>query len=278
MTNLSGTTILALALPFALTFIYFYYKNHKTKYLIFSSVGDRNNIQSWVSGPCKKNFDLVIYYFGEQNDPEFDADLIVKRKGLKFANFHHFLNHNDVSQYDAMWVVDDDIIMDTASINKMFSLFSKYKLWLAQPSFSEGSRISWDITQKNPDCILRFTNFVENGATIYSRKILPQLIKTFKDARTGYGVDLIWPKLLGYPKNKIAIIDAVACCHPKGVESSLDKAIPREQHLTQGVELLNNYGLLSPYCDLLNCDTWDLLYKQLPHEAREFREYSRIKK
>ena len=52
---------------------------------------------------------------------------MVKRKGLKFDNFHHFLTHNDVSKYDAIWVVDDDIIIDTGSINQMFQIFSEYK-------------------------------------------------------------------------------------------------------------------------------------------------------
>ena len=279
--DLFNIILLIFAALMILLILALYLKSHKvynTKHLVFSSVGDRNNVRTWTSDPSKKNFDLVIYYFGEEENPVFDADLVVKRKGLKFDNFHHFLNHNDISQYESIWVVDDDIIMDTASINKMFFLFSKYKLWLAQPSFSEGSRISWGITRKNPDCILRFTNFVECGAPIFSREILPQLIKTFKDARTGFGVDLIWPTLLGFPKNKIAIIDTVTCHHPKNVHSSIDEVVPRQLHLTQGVELLNDYGLLSTDCNPLQCNTWDLLYDQLPHEVREFREYTKIKK
>ena len=276
--SLSSITLLAFSLLLILIFIYLYYKNHRTKYLVFSSVGDRNNIQSWTSGPSKKNFDLVVYYFGEEDNPIFDADRLVKRKGLKFDNFYHFLNHNDISQYESIWVVDDDIIMDTASINKMFCLFSKYKLWLAQPPFSGKSRISWDITRRNPDCTLRYTNFVENNVTVFSSKVIPLLKDSFRDARTGFGVDLIWPKLLGFPTNRIAIIDAVTCYHPKSQHTSLENIIPRHLHITQGVELLNNYGLLSTDCDLLQCNTWDLLYDQLPPEVRDFKEYAKIKK
>ena len=58
----------------------------------------------------------------------------------------------------------------------------------------------------------------------------------------------------------------------------LDKVIPRQLHLTQGIELLNKYGLLSPDCDPLQCNTWDKLYEQLPNEVREFKEYAKIKK
>lgn len=276
MTYSIGIILLVLSLSFMITFLYLRYKKHRHRYLVFSSADERNNIHFWTSDPSKKNFDLAIYYFGEDENPEFQADYIFKRKGLKFDNFYHFIKHNNISQYEAIWVVDDDIIIDTSSINKMFTLFSRYNLWLAQPSFINGGRISWNITQKHPDCILRFTNFVENGVTVYSSKILPQLMETFKDARTGFGVDLIWPKLLGYPKNKIAIIDAISCSHPKGNHSSLDKVVPREQHLTQGVELLKDFGLLPQDCEPLQYKTWDMLYDSLPDEVKFFREYSRI--
>jgi len=279
MTTFSIILLVFSTLTVLLFFIlYFtYHRQNNPKHLVFSSVGDRNSVQTWISDPSKKNFDLAIYYYGEKDKPEFDAELIVKRKGLKFDNFYHYLKHNEISQYESIWVVDDDIVIDTTSINKMFFLFSKYKLWLAQPSFIDGSSISWDITKKNPDRILRFTNFAENGVAIFSKHILPKLDETFKDARTGFGIDLIWPYLLGYPKNKIAIIDAVSCSHPKGNESSLDKVIPRELHLTQGVELLKYYGLLPSDCNPSQIKTWDMLYDSLPDNAREFREYKRVK-
>ena len=69
-----------------------YHKKTKEKYLVFSSVGDRSNMQSWLSDPDKKYFDLVVYYYGDKSEVIFDADLVVKRKGLKFENFYHFLN------------------------------------------------------------------------------------------------------------------------------------------------------------------------------------------
>lgn len=271
-------SILTLSFLSVLIFIYLRIRKHRAKYLVFTSAGDRNNIPSWSSGSCKKHFDIAIYYFGEDENPSFEADILVKRKGLKFDNFYHFINHYNTRQYEAVWVADDDIIMDTNSINKMFALFSRYDLWLAQPSFSSGSRISWDITANNPECILRFTNFVENGVTVYSRNVLPKLKNTFKDARTGFGVDLVWPKLLGYPKNKIAIIDAISCSHPKGNHSSLDEVVPRSQHLTQGIELLIDYGLLSSEHDPLLFKSWDSLYDILPTEVKVFKEYDRIKK
>ena len=156
------------------------------------------------------------------------------------------MQHNNISQYKAIWEVDDDMIMDTVSINKMFELFSKYKLHLAQPSFSEGSKLPWPITQNNPDCILRYTNFIENNAAIFSAKIIPLLTDTFSDAGTGFGIDFVWPSLLKFPEDKIAVIDDVSCLHPITNYSALDEVVPRHLHKMQGIELLVKYGLL-PY-------------------------------
>jgi hypothetical protein len=195
--------------------------------------------------PEKKEFDLVVYYYGDDPDVEIDADFIVKRKGLKFENFHHYLTHQDISQYDAIWVVDDDIVLDTGSINKMFKLFVEYELKLAQPSFSKGSKTPWKVTKNDPECVIRYTNFVENGAVIFSNDVVPLLKETFKEAVTGFGVDFIWPSLLGFPADGIAVIDAVICQHPIVEYSALDEVVPRSLHKEQGIQLLKKYELLS---------------------------------
>ena len=216
----------------------------RCKYLVFSSVGDRSNLPSWIANKRHKKFDLVVYYYGDQKTVPYDADVAITRKGLKFENFYHFLEHNDVNYYDAIWVVDDDIIMDTRSIMRMFRLFTKYDLWLAQPSFSEESNLSWEFTQNHAGTVLRYTNFIENGVVIFSSQVLPLLKDTFLDAKSGFGIDYVWVRKLGFPEDKIAIIDDVKCIHPKSGYSSLNEVIPRDEHPRQGAELLKKYGLL----------------------------------
>ena len=124
--SLIDTTLSAVASLYALLTGDPYRRRHRAKYLVFSSAGDRHNIETWVACSSERNFDLVIYYYGDNDCPAVEADLIVKRKGLKFENFSHFLEHNDIGQYRSIWVVDDDIIMDTSSINQMFRIFHEY--------------------------------------------------------------------------------------------------------------------------------------------------------
>lgn len=265
MENIFNITAFALPIVAALTFIYVFQKKHKVKYLVFSSVGDRNNIKSWTTDLSKKNFDLVLYYFGEEDNPVLDADLLVKRKGLKFENFHHYLEHNNIEKYTSIWIVDDDIIMHTASINKMFRLFSKYKLWLAQPSFDSMSLAPFYITRNNPKCLLRYTNFIENNTVVISTEVIPLLKDSFKHAGTGFGIDYVWTSILGYPENKIAVIDAVSCCHPISDYSALDEVIPRHLHKLQGAKLLSKYGLLASDWKPTQSDPWPK-----PFEPKEY--------
>ena len=138
-----------------------------------------------------KNFDFVAYYYGEKEVPEMhveqitkNASLFVKRKGFKYENFYHFLRNYNIKRYKAIWVADDDIMINTASINRMFKIFSEHGLWIAQPSFDLASFVSHDITRNIPNYKLHYTNFIENNVAIFSTKIIPILKKTFKVAQS----------------------------------------------------------------------------------------------
>ena len=148
----------------------------RLKNLVFSSVGDRNNVNFWLSAPERREFDLAIHYFGEQ-EPALDADYLISRPGLKFPNFHEFVSAGGLQGYDAVWVVDDDIIMDTDSINQLFRIFSDHGLLMAQPSFDARSRRPWPHTFTDPEFVLRHTNFVENGVVVFSTAIIEQFMR-----------------------------------------------------------------------------------------------------
>ena len=216
----------------------------RNRNLVFSSVGDRNNVGSWLAGPEQPEFDLAVYYFGDAEGPGVVSDFLVRRKGFKFPNFHHFIESGALNSYDAVWVADDDIVMDTKSINEMFRLFLRYQLLAAQPSFDRACRRPWATTFTNPRFILRYTNFVENGVVLFSTSIIGQIKHTFLNAGTGFGVDFIWPWILGFPRDRIAVIDAVSCVHPNDLPSTLNEVVPRPLHRVQGTELLIRYGLL----------------------------------
>lgn len=238
-------------------------------YLVFSSVGDHHNLK-WLNNNDKRNFDLVCYYYGDQEISDIKADQVINRKGLKFENFVHFENTTNLKKYKAIWIVDDDMIMNVKSVNKMFRIFINRNLCLAQPSFIKGGKVPFRITLNQPGNTLRYTNFVENNCAIFSTSVLDLFMQSFKDAGTGFGVDFIWPMLLGFPRKKIAIIDGVSCYHPITEDSELDKIVPRKQHKIQGIKLLMKYNLLPPTTATVTEKDWKLPFR--------IEEYDSIKR
>jgi len=85
---------------------------------------------------------------------------------------------------------------------------------LAQPSLLP-INYSHEITINQEKNILRYTSFVEIMMPCFSRTALGKCIETFTENQSGWGLDLLWYKILGYPKNKIAIIDDVVAYHSK---------------------------------------------------------------
>ena len=96
----------------------------KNKYLLFSSVSKRSNGKQaweyWNEG--ERNYDIVLAYY-KDDVPGECSDYCFKRNDFKLPNFYYFANNNDISSYDAFFIVDDDITMTSQDINKMFDRF-----------------------------------------------------------------------------------------------------------------------------------------------------------
>ncbi|WP_078428360.1 DUF707 domain-containing protein [Alkalihalobacterium alkalinitrilicum] len=188
----------------------------KKRFLVMARVGDTSLHKEWLH-PDRK-FDLFLEYFGDgSNNYKEDCDFYSEAKNSKWPRFHKIIEDfgDHIFKYDAVWMPDDDISTDCSTIHQLFDLFTKYKLSLAQPSLSKDSYYSHDITRQVPRSILRYTNFVEVMVPLFSREALQLCWDTFKKSKSGWGLDSVWPKLLGNPRNKIAIIDEVSVKHTR---------------------------------------------------------------
>jgi hypothetical protein len=61
------------------------------------------------------------------------------------------------------------------------------------------------------------------------------------DVRTGWGVEFLFYKLVGRPKQGVAILDDHSCYHPSG-DSSLDRFVPRGYHYNDAHKLMSKYS------------------------------------
>jgi hypothetical protein len=187
------------------------------KFLVVSSIGDDSLHNHWKEGE-NRDFDLILDYYGDKPDHyKYDCELYFQRKGTKFPKFYQIIKENPdlIFQYEAVWIPDDDLMIQTDEINGLFGIFSENELLLAQPALTHDSYSGFwkGVTLENSNYNIRYTNFVEVMAPIFSRDALMKCWETFKLSQSGYGLDLVWPKLLGDPEDKISIIDAIKIRH-----------------------------------------------------------------
>lgn len=186
--------------------------------LVIVRAGEESLHEQWLLGPGERNWDLIVSYFGD--DPErFRADDVrrIDSKGPKWPALHHLLNHeiaDELDRYDYIWLPDDDLAADTASINTLFDYCARFDLSLAQPALSEDGYVWHGITRVVRGSGLRYTNFVEVMAPCFSRAFLARCAPGFDGTSTGWGLDYLWPRMVDGPE-EIAVIDAVTVRHTR---------------------------------------------------------------
>ncbi|WP_205174097.1 glycosyltransferase [Bacillus pakistanensis] len=147
-------------------------------------------------------------------------------------------------EYDAIWIPDDDILINSEEIMNFFNIIKSYDLLLAQPSLTHDSYIGhWKITEHQNGNILRYTNYVEIMAPGFSKLGFKTCIETFQESHSGFGLDFTWPRIMGLPKNKIAVIDEVLMKHTR--PSKTGDLYPQliENPINEGRRVCLKYGI-----------------------------------
>jgi hypothetical protein len=188
------------------------------KYLLFTSAGDKTEFYKHWCGE-NREYDICVVYYAQREDEPYKeyCDYYVKRPGSKFQNFHHMWLHEErFHDYEHYFIVDDDIIISTDDINTLFHISEEYDLWLLQPSFHESSKISHRITKQQRDSKLRFTNFVEVTAMLFSAQALRKCMAVYDPQLVGWGIDWLFVWTLGKDAtDKIAVVDSISCVNPR---------------------------------------------------------------
>lgn len=191
----------------------------KSKYLVFTSAGNNSQLNHWLKG--EKNFDLWISYFGDtENKYRELADYYMMRKGGKFPVLHYIYQQWQaiVSQYDAVFVLDDDLIFTGTDIGQLFETLMTENLTLLQPAFDKRGKVSFKLNEVQPFSKLRYANFVEVACPMFTQAELTNFMNVYDPELIGWGVDYWFSELIAKKdaqKNKIAIIDYISCINPR---------------------------------------------------------------
>lgn len=178
----------------------------------------RNSLHAgWIAGDSSRNFDLALCPFEASPDAR---DLPPRGiiPGQKWTGLHAYLTADrDWRQYEYVWLPDDDLATNAADVSRLFDLCQRFAAQLAAPALSEDSQFYYPITMRNRSFFARATTFIDVMAPCMRSDILERLLPTLADSQTGFGwgLPIIWPKLLGF--ESVYMFDDVAMRHVRPI-------------------------------------------------------------
>jgi hypothetical protein len=219
---------------------------------VFTSAGDHSNLRSWLRG--RRDFDLWVVYYGDRPDAfRQDADIYSRHRGSKFQNLpDRYQDQREIfDRYDAVLVMDDDVLINGTAITKLFEIRRDLDLWVLQPAFRLRGKISWDVTRVRPTTKLRYTNFVEMTCPLFRRDKLDAFMAVYDPELSGYGVDWWYLQTIGgHKERRVAIVDEITCVNPfdrrKGGVREIDRLQPKEERERVWRRTKKRYGLGEP--------------------------------
>lgn len=189
------------------------------KNAVFVPVGKDSLHRQLLKGDA--DFDLhLLIYDGSYSKFCNDSDFVACDAGYKMDMTYRYLHRHPelFEKYEYFFLLDDDIVISTEDVNRLFSMMREYQLKIAQPSLVM-SYYTYKHTAFHPFYILRYTNFVEMMMPCFSRDALKAVLPTFEQKIRWCGIEMHWPVLVGSNHKDMAIVDAVSAKHTRPVQS-----------------------------------------------------------
>jgi hypothetical protein len=186
----------------------------RRRYLVIVRCG-RNSLHRYWGHSATANWDLLLCPFQEIEQPHPECPVIA---GDKWPGLHDFLSRNaGWRDYEYIWLPDDDILTDEATINRFFESCEAVDAQLAAPGLSGDSYYSYPMTMANRAFAWRRTTFVEGMVPCFRRSFLETALPSFTFSRfgTGWGLCHLWGFMLGY--HDIFILDETPVLHTRPV-------------------------------------------------------------
>jgi Protein of unknown function (DUF707) len=190
------------------------------QHLVVVRAGDNSLHPHWLASDGDRTWDLVVSYFGD--DPDiFKVDDVVRidSKGPKWPALYELfsLYPNLTTDYDYIWLPDDDLMASKADINRLFDVCVAYGLEVGHPGLTWNSYCAHLITLRNDDTRLRYTNYVELMAPCLSAALLDRTRCYFNKTLSGWGLELAFAKFASNTRTTVAFIDEVTVRHTRPV-------------------------------------------------------------
>jgi hypothetical protein len=213
------------------------------RHLVIARVGRRSLHRFWVDPAKERSWDLYLCPFQEvEAASDVECTIGDVLPGPKWEGIRALLNSwNGWRDYEYIWLPDDDIFSNQDDINAVFRCGAALNFDLFAPALHENSYYAHYITMANQSFFARRVGFVEIMVPCFRRETLERLLPTLELSTTGWGwgLDSVWPKLLGY--EGLGILDGVSVLHTRPVGSFRDQELGRRV-MEESDRLLQRYG------------------------------------
>lgn len=216
--------------------------------LVFLRVGDTSTHPEWIGDPATRSYDVWLDAYTDAGLARWagDAALVTDGRGTtKFARARALLP--ELARYEAVWLTDDDVATDAPGVERLFEVFRRRAMLLAQPSLADPSWVSHEITRWNGSFEVRYTNFVETMCPLFSREALARCAPTFTESASAYGLDMVWSRLLGDPRDRVGMIDAAPVVHTREVGKGTWRPAERADPAAERSRVLAAHGVPDPF-------------------------------
>ena len=140
----------------------------------------------------------------------------------KFQNINLALRDVDLSAYDWLIVVDDDIAFPPHFLDRFVYACAAADLRIAQPAHRFDSYTTWRLTQRVWGGLVHLTHFVECGPlTIFHRTVFMDTLP-FPETRWAWGLDVMWGEIARRRNFRIGVVDATPMSHLRPVAQVYD--------------------------------------------------------
>jgi hypothetical protein len=195
--------------------------------LIIVRAGKRSLHSTWLEADTPRNWDLLLCPYEEIPPQPAGALIYDVIPGEKFRGLavllKEWLGWRD---YRYVMFADDDIYATQETWSLFFERCAKFGARHAQPALSETSFFSHTVTVRNSEFVARRVSFVEVMLPCFRNDVMPEIPATFGLTAVGYGIDLLWSKMLSY--KDVFVIDETPVLHTRRLRGHRDRELGRK--------------------------------------------------
>jgi hypothetical protein len=201
--------------------------------LVVLRLGADHRVGGWAkTARANRDWDLVLSPYQDVPDlAEFAPDAVIPAPGGKWEAIHAlFTDRPELLDGRALvWLPDDDLEGDEATIARLFATARAGGLHLSQPALTPDSAFSHFVTVRHLLTTVRYTNFVELMAPLMTPDILRAALPHMRGRAGAKGLDFLWHRFVPAPaERRVAVIDGAALAHRRPLGGALAPAMAAE--------------------------------------------------